>query len=645
MNLHTPELSRTEGICMFSEKRLLLVEDSEADAELLAMQLEKSRVPIRVERVSTEHDLRARIAQQPPDLVLSDFKIGPLDALRVLEIVRQSIPECPVIIVTGTLSDELAVECIKQGAIDYLLKDKLERLPSAVERVFSEAALRAERAEAQKILRHHAAIVSASDDAIVGLAVDETVTSWNQGAENLYGWSAQEAIGRPFSAFISPEAPAVLAGIRAALTEGRRIRNIEGLHRRRDGKPVSVQLTVSPIRGGSGEVVGGAIIARDISDRKQLEQQYLHSQKMEAVGRLAGGVAHDFNNLLTVINGYADLALQRSTWETSLDDRIRPIKDAARRAAGLTRQLLAFSRRQILQPRVINISDAIGSVGAMLSRLIGANIELITKFEPELPPVLIDPGQLEQVILNLVVNAQDAMLSGGRILIETKEEEGGAVLVVQDTGSGMDEATRARIFEPFFTTKEAGKGTGLGLSTVYGIVQQSGGSITVQSEPGKGTTFRIWFPAAGSSELPAETRTLGETPVSGTETILLVEDDDDVRVLTSALLKQLGYSVYEASTTAEACDVLTARKGSIDLVFTDLLMPGGGAPEMSHVVQAGNDRVPILYMSGYTGDLLVRYGLSGSEINFLEKPFTPQTLGLKVREVLTKEHGLRRDAS
>jgi PAS domain S-box-containing protein len=630
---------------MFNEKRLLLVEDSEADAELLTIHLAKSRVPLRIERVSSEQDLRARIAQGAPDLILSDFKIGPMDALRVLELVRQSIPDCPVIVVTGTLSDELAAECIKQGAIDYLLKDKLERLASAVERALSETALKAERAEAQKILRHHAAIVSASDDAIVGLSVDETVTSWNHGAENLYGWNAQDAIGKPFSAVIPPEDQAGLSEIRTALSEGRRVRNIEGLHHRRDGKPISILLTVSPIRGTSGEILGGSVIARDISDRKQLEQQYLHSQKMEAVGRLAGGVAHDFNNLLTVINGYADLALQKPAREVSLDERIKPIKEAARRAAGLTRQLLAFSRRQILQPRIVNISDAITNVGAMVERLIGANIELVTKLEPNLPPIRIDPGQLEQIILNLVVNAQDAMLTGGRLLIETMADRGGAVILVQDTGTGMDEATRARIFEPFFTTKEVGKGTGLGLATVYGIVQLSGGSIIVQSELGRGTTVRIWFPAVEGAEIPVETRAPGDIPVSGTETILLVEDDEDVRILTSALLKRLGYSVYTATTTAEACALLSAHKDSIDLVLTDLLMPGGGAPEMSHIVQAGNEGVPLLYMSGYTGDLLVRYGLSGTEINFLEKPFTPQTLGVKVREVLTKEQGLQRDAS
>jgi two-component system cell cycle sensor histidine kinase/response regulator CckA len=629
----------------FSEKRLLLVEDSDADAELLVLHLEKSMMSLNLERVSSEADLRAHIARDVPDLILSDFKIGPMDALRVLEIVKESIPDCPVIVVTGTLSDELAAECIKQGAIDYLLKDKLERLPSAVKRALAERELMAERAEAQKILRHHAAIVSGSDDAIVGLAVDETVTSWNHGAENLYGWKAPEAIGKSFSEVIPAEEQGALAEIRSALSEGRWVRNIEALHHRRDGKAISVLLTVSPIHGSSGEILGSSVIARDISDRKQLEQQYLHSQKMEAVGRLAGGVAHDFNNLLTVINGYADLALQGPGQQIPLAERIKPIKDAATRAAGLTRQLLAFSRRQVLQPRVINLGDAITSVGGMLSRLIGANIELVTKLAPGVPSIRIDPGQLEQVIINLVVNGQDAMLSGGTLLIETVADRGGAVLVVQDTGIGMDEATRVRIFEPFFTTKEAGKGTGLGLATVYGIVQQSGGSITVYSEPGKGTIFRIWFPAAVGKETQAETRTVGETPVSGTETVLLVEDDEDVRILTCSLLRQMGYSVYEASTTAEACAVLSAHRGSIDLVFTDLLMPGGGAPEMSHIVQAGEDHVPILYMSGYTGDLLVRYGLSGSEINFLEKPFTPQTLGLKVREVLTKEHGLRRDAS
>jgi PAS domain S-box-containing protein len=601
-----------------------------------------------VERVSTEQGLRDSLANGTPDLVLSDFSIASMDAFRVLEIVKEVCPECPVIVVTGTLSDELAAECIKRGALDYLLKDKLERLPSAVERALAERQLMTERAETQRTLRHHAALVSASDDAIIGLAVDEIVTSWNHGAENLFGCPASEAIGKAFSAIVPPDDRSELFQLQSALKEGRRLHNLETLHHRRDGKILSISVALSPIQSAEGEILGGAVIVRDISERKQLEQQFLHSQKMEAVGRLAGGVAHDFNNLLTVINGYADLAAAELEAGSSVSNKIKSIKGAAMRASGLTRQLLAFSRRQVLQPQIVNINDAIRNVSTMLSRLIGENIELVTNLAPDLPLIKIDPGQLEQVILNMVVNAQDAMPAGGKLLIETSGVIGpsGAVVVVQDTGIGMDENVRTRIFEPFFTTKEAGKGTGLGLATVYGIVQQSGGVISVTSEPEKGTTFRICFPAADTFIPGGETKPVLEAPAYGTEKILLVEDDQDVRILTATILKQQGYTVIEASSTEEACAALDVHKGTIRLVLTDILMPSNGVPEMSHVLQATVDEVPVLYVSGYTGDLLTRYGISGSEINFLEKPYTSQTLGRKIREVLAKEfHSRGRNAS
>lgn len=633
---------------MFTERRLLLVEDSALDAELLTIQLGKSRLPLVVQRVASERELRDQIAESPPDLIVSDFNINGMDAFRVLDIVHETMPDCPVIVVTGTLTDELAAECIKRGAIDYLLKDKLERLPSAVERALSEKQLVAERAAAQRVLRDHAAIVSASDDAIIGLAVDETVTSWNHGAENLFGCPAADALGKSFSSVVPPEDRLKLVQIQAALKEGLRVRNLETIYHRQDGKILSISLTVSPILGAEGEVLGGAVIARDVSERKQLEQQFLHSQKMEAVGRLAGGVAHDFNNLLTVINGYADLAAAELEPDSTIFVKIKSIKGAAMRASGLTRQLLAFSRRQVLQPQIVSLNDAIRNVATMLSRLIAANIEVVTNLGTDIPLIKIDPGQLEQVILNLVVNAQDAMPSGGKLLIETAGVVGpsGAVIVVQDNGVGMDENTRSRIFEPFFTTKEAGKGTGLGLATVYGIVQQSGGVISVASEPGKGATFRICFPAADPIGGRGEKKTGTEIALGGTEKILLAEDDQDVRILTATILKQHGYTVIEAATTAQACNALAAHQGTIDLLLTDVLMPTGGMPEMNHVAQASREQIPVLYTSGYTGDLLTRYGISGSEINFLEKPYTSQTLGRKVREVLIKEYESRgRNAS
>ena len=384
-------------------------------------------------------------------------------------------------------------------------------------------------------------------------------------------------------------------------------------------------------------------------EKTNIEQQLRQAHKMEAIGKLAGGVAHDFNNLVTIITGYSDMLLSRIGPENSTRRELEQIKKAGDRAHSLTRQLLAFSRRQMLQPKVLDLNAVVTNLEPMLQRLIGENIELVIELKPGLGQVKADPGQIEQVIMNLAINARDAMLQGGKLLLQTDNIEldeayalrhiptqpGSYVhLAVSDTGCGMDAATQSRIFEPFFTTKEQGKGTGLGLSTVYGIVKQSGGYIWVYSEPGQGTTYKIYLPrvaAPADSVLPV---THWSKLPQGTETLLLVEDEPEVRWLVRDMLQHLGYTILEARHGIEAQVLSIQHPGPIHLLVTDVVMPQMSGREIAEQLTSEHPETKVLYMSGYTDDAVVRHGVLAAEIAFLQKPFTPEALARKVREVL-----------
>ncbi|MGE5567584.1 MAG: PAS domain S-box protein [Rhodospirillales bacterium] len=394
---------------------------------------------------------------------------------------------------------------------------------------------------------------------------------------------------------------------------------------------------------------GLSVYFQDITERKQLESRVQQSAKLEALGRLAGGVAHDFNNLLTIIGGYANIILESPDCRGPIREDAATIVDAANRASALTRQLLAFSRRQMVQPMLLNLNRTVQRMSKMLRRLIQEDIELVLALQPGLEPVKIDPGQLEQVIMNLVVNARDAMPHGGRLTIGTSQVQltdrgHGAgpelppgcyvVLWVADMGVGMDPAVLSHIFEPFFTTKSKGKGTGLGLATVYGIVKQSGGDILVDTEPGKGSTFRIFLPcekrppSAGRAE--RKTRRAGPN----NETILLVEDEPDVRRLASEMLRSQGYKILEAGSVDEAIRIWQDSGASVDLLLTDVIMPQMNGPQLARKLTAERPELPVLYMSGYTDDVLARHGIAGSDETLLQKPFTLKALTAKVRRLL-----------
>lgn len=419
--------------------------------------------------------------------------------------------------------------------------------------------------------------------------------------------------------------------------------------------PRAYSWSLIPIKNAAGAVVKLMGVMQDITDRRraeaqrrELEDQLRQGQKMEAIGRLAGGVAHDFNNLLTVITGHCDLLVWESNLDAPVREQIEPIRQAADRAAGLTRQLLAFSRKQVLQLRVLDLNAVLSEIEKMLRRLIGEHIELVTVLRPGLPQVRADPGQIEQVVINLAVNSRDAMPNGGKLALETSnvvlgESDAAArpglepgryvLLTVSDTGVGMDECTRARVFEPFFTTKTQGTGTGLGLSTVYGIVKQSGGYIYLTSEVGSGTTFHIYLPAVEQEvdavELPQE-----DTPGHGRETVLLVEDEGLVRDLVRDVLERFGYTVLVANGPTRALTLAADYDGSIDLLFTDVVMPEMHGQELAAKLVSLRPSTRVLYMSGYTNDPALNLSIREGEAAFLEKPFTAEALGRKLREVL-----------
>jgi PAS domain S-box-containing protein len=398
-------------------------------------------------------------------------------------------------------------------------------------------------------------------------------------------------------------------------------------------------------------------VAQDITEQRELEEQLRQSQKMEAIGKLAGGVAHDFNNLLTAIIGHTELSLSQLEADNPSGEALQEISKAAQRAATLTSQLLAFSRKQILQPKVLNLNGVVSNLEKMLRRLIGEDIEWAAHFGPELGLVRVDPGQLEQVLMNLVVNARDAMPKGGKLTIETDNVELDeayaqghvtvtpgryVMLAVSDTGVGMDAETQARIFEPFFTTKELGKGTGLGLSTVYGIVKQSGGNIWVYSEPGRGTIFKVYLPRVESSAQELERTSVVVKPDQGSETILVVEDNEAVRSLVCRTLRLHGYQVIEAVGGTDALRLSEQSQDAIYLMLTDVVMPQMSGPELAARLMATRPSMKVLYMSGFTDDVIVHPGNLDSEVSFIQKPFTPGALAQKVREILDGE-GPRRD--
>ena len=509
-----------------------------------------------------------------------------------------------------------------------------------------------ERRRAEDALRESSqtvrALVEASPLAIVTVDLEWRIKLWNPAAERLFGWSTDEVVGR-----IVPHVPGNrqtdFDHIREKTTQGQGFLSLETQRIRKDGMLVDVILSAAALQNGAGAQNGLMGIYADTTERRRLEEQVRQSQKMEAVGQLAGGVAHDFNNILTVIAAYTDLLRHSLGPADERREDVEEIRKAADRASALTRQLLAFSRRQVIQPRVLDLNQVVTEIEKMLRRLLREDVQLTTVLAPGLGRVQADPGQLEQILMNLAVNARDAMPDGGTLTIETRNTPLGDVdpsrgsdperyvmLTVKDTGTGMDAETMAHLFEPFFTTKEVGMGTGLGLATVYGIVKQSGGSIDVSSAPGAGATFSIALPMVKTAETFEQPREAEAASHGGSETILLVEDDEAVRRLARRCLGEKGYVLLEAANGDEALRLSERHQQAIHLLVTDMVMPRMSGRDVAERLSATRPSMRVLYMSGYAEDVIRRRGLPvGARL--LQKPFTTDLLGRAVRDVLDAE--------
>lgn len=690
--------------------RVLILEDRVSDAELVLVELQRAQFDVESVRVETEEDFLAQL-HGDWDIILSDYSMPRFNAPRALTLLNESTVQVPFIIITGTISEEVAVESIKLGASDYLLKDRLSRLGQAVSHALDRHRADDERRRMQDALKRRDRIMQA-----VGLAAERFLTSehWQENIESVlaslglatevsrvslwenkrdpngaratqqrYEWTSPEVTRDPNA----PRLRELDLDQEWLSPWVERLERNEAVQRRRADLPPRVDeffesekirsLLIVPVRVGPdwwGEIrfdecevdrewyeaeiealrvaagTLGAALQREqtVEALHESEEKLRQSQKLDSIGQLAGGIAHDFNNLLTVISGYSDL-LSRTEQDTASRAKVDEIRKAADRAASLTRQLLAFSRKQVLLPKVLDLTETVVNMDKLLQRLIGEDVNLVTILDHRLNRVKADPGQIEQVIMNLAINARDAMPNGGKLTIETMNAYLDEVyarrhvtvtpgpyvmLAVSDTGIGMDDETMNHIFEPFFTTKEPGKGTGLGLAMVYGIVKQSGGNIWVYSEPGQGTTFKIYLPVVaydGALPLPANQSAPGPR---GTETILLVEDEDALRQLLFDILTDEGYTILQAGSGTEAMKICTDHPESIHLLVTDVVMPGMGGRQLVENLAASRPEMKILYMSGYTDNAIVHHGVLDAGTAFLQKPFTPVSVLRKVREIL-----------
>jgi PAS domain S-box-containing protein len=633
--------------------RILLVDDEPQVLVALEDLLSDDFVVLKTD--SPEKALKIVNAEGDIAVVVSDQRMPKMTGDELLSRLAVS-SDASRILVTGYADLSAVIRAVNDGRIfAYVTKPwSPDDLRMKVHKAAEHFRLANELAQERQLLSR---ILDSMDDGVVALDQAGNVIAVNPRAEKLLGVGPRDLVPKTWiatSGIYLPDQKTPLPAEQDPLAHamaGRTSHQIE-IYVKNDVVPgAELTATATPLRDNGRATVGGIVVFRDVTEQHRLERQLSQAQKMEAVGQLAGGIAHDFNNLLAVITGYGELLqAQFKPGDEGLDD-LGQLLAASQRAAQLTKQLLAFSRRQIFQPKLIELNDVVANVEKMLKRVIGEDIDLKTVLAPGAGSVRADAGQIEQVIVNLTVNARDAMPNGGKLTIETTsvtlDEEcidantrirpgQYVVLAVSDTGTGIDTETQRHIFEPFFTTKEPGKGTGLGLATVYGIVQQFGGYVLLHSEVGLGTTFKIYLPRIEGKEAASPARR-SISPATASATILLVEDDDAVRQVTARMLKSRGYTVYEARGAEEARAVCGQHGADIDLLLTDIVMPQTSGPKLAEELALSFPKLRVLYMSGYSGAAVARHGAIAEGVAYLEKPFTASSLATKVRDALDVE--------
>lgn len=643
---------------------ILIVEDSEDDAELIVLEVKRGNYEPRWQRVDTKKDMMSALKRESWDLIIADYALPQFSGLEALKLLKENEIDLPFILVSGTIGEEIAVDAMKAGAHDYIMKGNLKRLVPAIEREMREAGIRAEHRKTELALKESEqrfrSLFENMREASLTSDQDGNILSANPAAASILGFREAELMkGIPTRNLF--EMSDNQENIMGEVRDKGYSENFEATLVKQDGSEERVHILGSAIltKAADSETMCIESIFTDISEKKRLEEQLLQAQKMEAVGRLAGGIAHDFNNLLTVIMGNAEFGLQTTQPNEPVYEELLRVQRAARQATELTSQLLTFSRRQVLKPEIIDLNSCVNNHIKLLRRIIGEDIDLISELASESLTVFADPGQIQQVLMNLSVNARDAMPKGGKLCIKTSlavldrnflwysqpfntqsqvslHEEPYVEICIRDNGCGMDATTLKHIFEPFFTTKDIGKGTGLGLAMVYGIIRQHNGLIDVKSDVGRGTSFRIFLPTHANAN-GTRSGDPSELPVPrGTETILVIEDEEAVRHVTTRILASLGYRVIDTADGRQALEICQKEKDNIDLVILDVVMPEISGPDTYRNLQKINPHLPVIFVTGYDADSELT-GLAAIDRNspqLLYKPYTSEDLGKKIREVL-----------
>jgi len=641
----------------FERLRVLLVGSREEDFYLIREILERSRAMLAadLDHARSVEEARSALRKHSYDLVLFEYETGDAEAVRLVSEFLHAGISVPFILLTEDADEKTVAEIIESGTWNCVPKSQLDSatLVRTIRSTLALHSLEHEQQQAEESLRKLSRAVEQSADTVVITDRNGTIEYVNPAFEKLTGYSREEACGRTPRLLKSGEqAPEMYQEMWRTILSGNVFRGIL-VNRKKSGDLYYVEESVSPVRDGAGQITHFISNGRDLTERLRLEAQLLQAQKMDAVGRLAGGVAHDFNNLLTIITSYSELALDTVQKSSPLEAKLQEILLAARRAAELTRQLLAFSRKQPQALRVVELNSVVAGIAKTLPRLIGEDIEFSFTAGGSVGCVRADPMQVEQMLMNLAANARDAMPQGGHLRIETsslhlddvyiqdkpaKIPPGDyALITVSDDGKGIPRGDLPHIFEPFFTTKPSGKGTGLGLATVYGIVKQNKGFVWVYSEPDSGTVFKIYLPSVAGRSPVANRGQRESKPASlGTETILLVEDEAAVRQSTAEFLRLRGYTILEAKDGLEALTLARKHEARIHLVVTDVVMPNMSGGELAKEIETLRPEIRLVFVSGYAGKTVLDHKVVDLETNFLQKPYTLNQLSAKVRAALDR---------